>query len=97
MNDKDVIIYDTTKSYTKTARYVKDTSVYRDGQKITSFNTIEEAEAHAYNLNKQFGDLEAYDLLNKIRDEITLYEDVEFTPEVIIISIKAMLDSRERF
>jgi len=97
MNMKNVIIYDTTRSYTKTARYVKDKSVYRDGQKITSFNTLEEAETHAYNLNKQFGDIEAYDLLNKIRDEITIYEDVEFTPEVIIVSIKAMLDSRERF
>jgi hypothetical protein len=37
-----------------------------------------------------------YDLLNKIRGEITLFEDVEFTPEVIIVSIKAMLDSVER-
>ncbi len=93
---EEVIIYGTTRSYTKNAKYVKDKSVYRDGHKITSFNTIKEAETHAYNLNKQFGDLEAYELLNGIRNEITLYEDGEFSAETIVESIKAIIDSRER-
>jgi hypothetical protein len=93
---KKVIIYDTTKAYTKKQYYVKGFSVYRNDTPISSFSSNSNAVNHAKELNEKFGDIEAYDLLNKIRDEITLYEDVEFTPEVIIISIKAMLDSRER-
>jgi hypothetical protein len=93
---EEVIIYDTTKAYTKNQYYVKGFSVYRNNARISSFSSNSEANKHAQELNKRFGDIEAYDLLNKIRDEITLYEDVEFTPEVIIISIKAMLDSKER-
>jgi hypothetical protein len=93
---KDVIIYDATKAYTKKQYYVKDFSVYRNTTLISSFSSNSEAVNHAEELNKRFGDIEAYDLLNKIRGEITLFEDVEFTPEVIIVSIKAMLDSVER-
>jgi hypothetical protein len=84
------------KAYTNTQRYVIGTTVYRAGNKITSFDTPQIAEDHASNLNRQFGDQEAYELLNSIRNELTLYEDGEFMAEAVLESIKAMLDSREK-
>lgn len=84
------------RAYTKTQRYVQGVTVYRDGHKITSFDTRQQAEVHANNLNKKLGDLEAYELLNGIRNEITLYEDGEFSAETIVESIKAILDSRQK-
>ena len=82
------------KAYTKRQYYVKDNSVYRNGNLITTLQRPLQAEVHAESLNKQFGDLEAYQLLNGIRNEITLYEDGEFSAETIVESIKAILDSR---
>ena len=102
---ENVIIYDKTKSYTKKQYYVKEKfyhdhslgwGVFRDGNLITTLKRLLQAEVHAEGLNKQFGDLEAYELLNSIRNEITLYDDGEFSAETIVESIKAMLDSRER-
>ena len=84
------------RAYTKKQYYTKDTSVYRNGNLTTSFNKPLQAEVHAEGLNKQFGDLEAYELLNSIRDEITLYEDGDFSAKAILESVKAMLDSREK-
>ena len=84
------------RAYTKTQRYVKGSTVYRDGLSISSFSTVEAANDLAATLNKQFGDVQAYELLNSIRDEITLYEDGDFSAKAILESVKAMLDSREK-
>jgi hypothetical protein len=84
------------KAYTRKQYYVKGTSVYRNGNLITSLTRPLQAEVHAEGLNEQFGDLEAYQLLNALRDEITLYEDGESSAETILESIKAMLDSRQK-
>lgn len=84
------------RAYTKKQYYTKDSSVYRNGTLISSFNSLSEAQSHADKLNKQFGDLEALLLLNNIRNEITLYEDGDFSAKAILESVKAMLDSREK-
>jgi len=84
------------KAYTKKQYYVIDKSVYRNGNLITTLHTTLQAEVHAEGLNKQFGDLEAYELLNSIRNEITLHEDGEFSAETIVESIRAIFDSREK-
>jgi hypothetical protein len=84
------------RAYTKKQYYTKDTSVYRNGTLISSFSSLLGAQSHAEGLNKQFGDLEAYELLNSIRNEITLYEDGDFSAKAILESVKAMLDSREK-
>jgi hypothetical protein len=84
------------RAYTKKQYYIKDNSVYRNGTLITSFSSILEAQSHADKLNERYGDVGAYELLNSIRDEITLYEDGDFSAKAILGSIKAMLDSRER-
>jgi len=84
------------RAYTKKQYYTKDTSVYRNGTLISSFSSLLEAQSHAEGLSKQFGDLEAYELLNSIRNEITLYEDGDFSAKAILESVKAMLDSREK-
>ena len=84
------------RAFTRKQYYVKDTSVYRNGNLITSLTRPLQAELHAEELNKQFGDLEAYQLLNDLRNEITLYEDGESNAETILESIKAMLDSRQK-
>lgn len=84
------------KAYTKKQYYTKDTSVYRNGNLITTLRRPLQAEVHAEGLNKQYGDPEAYELLNSIRDEITLYEDGDFSAKAILESVKAMLDSREK-
>ena len=84
------------RAYTKKQYYVKDTSVYRNGNLITSLTSPLQAKVHAEGLNERYGDLEAYELLNSIRDEITLYEDGESNAETILESIKAMLDSRQK-
>lgn len=94
------------KAYTKKQYYVKEKfyhdkslgwGVFRDGSLITSFGRLLQAEVHAESLNRQFGDIEALELLNSIRNEISLYEDKEHKAEIIIESIKAMLDSKEMF
>jgi 3-methyladenine DNA glycosylase Tag len=79
------------KGYTKKQYYTIDNSVFRNKSKITAFNNKEEAEKHCEQLNKQFGDIEAYALLYQIENEITLYEDAEYSAETILNSIKAML------
>ncbi len=84
------------KAYTKKQYYVIDKSVYRNGNIITTLKRTLQAEVHAEGLNKQFGDLEAYELLNSIRNEITLHEDGEFSAETIVESIRAIFDSREK-
>jgi hypothetical protein len=84
------------RAYTKKQYYIKDTSVCKNGTLISSFSSLLEAQSHAEGLNKQFGDLEAYELLNSIRNEITLYEDGDFSAKAILGSVKAMLDCRER-
>ena len=84
------------KAYTNKQYYVKDINVYRNGSLITSSVDPLQAELHAEGLNRQFGDLQAYELLNSIRDEITLYEDGDFSAKAILESVKAMLDSREK-
>ena len=84
------------RAYTKKQYYVKDTSVYRNGNLITSLTRPLQAEVHAEVLNERYGDLEAYELLNSIRDEITLYEDGDFSAKAILESVKAMLDSRQK-
>jgi hypothetical protein len=84
------------KAYTKNQYYVIDKSVYRNGNIITTLKRTLQAEVHAEGLNKQFGDLEAYELLNSIRNEITLHEDGEFSAETIVESIRAIFDSREK-
>ena len=93
------------RAYTKSQYYVRERTykgvsigygVFRDGNCITTFKNYDEAEEHVKNLNRRFGDLQAYKLLNNIRDEITLYEDGEYNAEKIVESIKAMLDSREK-
>ncbi len=93
------------KAYTNKQYYVKEGNyhgyvvgwrVCRNSSIISNFRSLTEAEAHAKHLNKQFGDVEAYELLNALRSEITLYEDGEFSAESILESIKAMLDSREK-
>ena len=84
------------RAYTKKQYYTKDTSVYRNGNLITSSVDPLQAELHAEGLNRQFGDLEAYELLHGIRNEITLYEDGDFSAKAILESVKAMLDSREK-
>lgn len=93
------------KAYTDRQYYVKEGNyhgkligwrVYRNGSIISNFRSLTEAEAHAKHLNKQFGDIEAYELLNALRSEITLYEDGEVSAESILESVKAMLDSREK-
>jgi hypothetical protein len=85
------------KAYTKKQYYVIDKSVYRNGNIITTLKRTLQAEVHAEGLNKQFGDLEAYELLNSIRNEITLHEDGEFSAETIVESISAIFDSREKY
>jgi len=84
------------RAYTEKQYYVIDKSVYRNGNLITTLKRPLQAEVHAEGLNKQFGDLEAYELLISIRNEITLHEDGEFSAETIVESIKAILDSREK-
>jgi hypothetical protein len=93
------------KAYTSKQYYVKERSyhgkslgwgVFRDGSLISTFERLLQAEVHAEKLNGQFGDLEALNLLNDIRKEITLYEDGEFSAEDILGSVKGMLDSREK-
>lgn len=84
------------KAYTNKQYYVEDINVYRNGSLITSSVDPLQAELHAEGLNRQFGDLQAYELLNSIRDEITLYEDGDFSAKAILESVKAMLDSREK-
>jgi hypothetical protein len=93
------------RAYTKRQYYVKEKSyhnhslgwgVYRDGLSISNFQDHIGAYEHAEELNKRFGDIEAYELLNSIRDEITLYEDGDFSAKAILESVKAMLDSREK-
>lgn len=93
------------RAYTKSQYYLKERTyrgvsigygVFRNNSCVTTFKNYDEAEEHVRNLNKRFGDLQAYKLLNDIRDEITLYEDKEYTAESVLESIKAMLDSRER-
>ena len=79
------------KGYTKKQYYTIDNSVFRNKSKITEFKNKEEAENHCEQLNKQFGDIEAYELINNIENEITLYEDGEYSAETILNSIKAML------
>lgn len=93
------------KAYTNKQYYVKE-SIYhgksvgwrvcRNGSIISTFRSLTEAEAHAKHLNKQFGDIEAYEILNALRSEITLYEDGDFSAKAILESVKAMLDSREK-
>ena len=92
------------RAYTKSQYYLKERTyrgksigygVFRNNNCITTFKNYYEAEEHVRNLNKRFGDTQAYKLLNNIRDEITLYEDGEYSAERIVESIKAMLDSRE--
>ena len=93
------------RAYTKKQYYVKERfyhgtslgwGVFRDGSLISTLQKREWADAHAEGLNKRFGDLEVYELLNSIRDEITLYEDGDFSAKAILESVKAMLDSREK-
>ena len=93
------------KAYTSKQYYVKERSyrsrslgwgVFRKGDLITTFDKLLQAEVHAEKLNSQFGDLEALELLNDIRKEITLYEDGDFSAKAILESVKAMLDSREK-
>ena len=81
------------KVFTKKQYYIIDNSVFRNKAKTTEFKTIEEAEKHCNKLNKQFGDIEAYNLLNSINNEITLFADGEYCAETILNSIKAMLDN----
>lgn len=93
------------RAYTNKQYYVKEGTyhgksigwrVCRNSSIISTFRSLTEAEAHAKHLNKQFGDVEAYELLNALRDEITLYEDGDFSAKAILESVKAMLDSREK-
>jgi hypothetical protein len=84
------------KPYTKKQYYTIGGSVYRNGSLITVLQKEEWAKEHVETLNKRYGDPEAYELLNSIRDEITLYEDGDFSAKAILESVKAMLDSREK-
>ena len=93
------------KTYTKRQYYVREKfyhnyslgwGVFRDGNHITKFKKILEADVYAEKLNKQFGDIEAYELLNNIRNEITLYEDGELSSTSILESIKGMLDNASK-
>jgi hypothetical protein len=92
------------RAYTKRQYYAKERfyhdhslgwGVYRDGLSISNFQDHIGAYEHAEELNKRFGDIEAMELLNAIRNEITLYEDKEFNAETVLESIKGMLDSKE--
>jgi hypothetical protein len=93
------------RAYSKRQYYVKEKfyhdhplgwGVYRDGLLISNFQDHIGAYEHAEELNKRFGDIEAMELLNAVRNEITLYEDKEFSAETVLESIKAMLDSKEK-
>lgn len=93
------------KAYTTRQYYVKERTyqgrslgwgVYRDGNLITTMPRMLQAEVHADKLNDQFGDLQAYELLDAIRNEITLYEDGDFSAKAILESVRAMLDSRQK-
>ena len=83
------------KVYSEKQYYTKGNSVYRNRNRITTFSTDMEAQAHAWELNRQHGDLGAYGLLNALRDEMSLYEDGEEHAETILNSLIGMLDSRQ--
>jgi len=82
--------------YSKKIYYSVGKDVLRDNNVVTSLGSEAEAKSHADELNRMFrsGSTELNGFVNLLRDEIGLYEDKELTAEVIVESLKDMIDSR---
>jgi len=81
--------------YSKKQYYNINECLYRDKSKITCFHTIEEAELHAKKINDISGvDTEINQLLNNVRDELTLHTETNIDKSLLLDSLIAMIDSR---